>query len=211
MLTTREAAHHAGVSIDVVTAWRVRGILPATNVDGRWAFTPADLDAALERLRVGDVLPRWRVDPQRAGARVRALQEGTGLTQRDVERASGLHRDHVSVLECGRWTPRGTTIHRLAEALGVAPELFVRDDPIAETVYLSTRETATALGVPPIRLRLWLAAGKLPGRKVGNPPAIPQQSVHDLERRGRLQGVSRRLDPRQRGRGTRRPVHWLRV
>lgn len=58
MLSTREAAQYAHVSIDVITVWRVRGLLPATKAEGRWGFAPSNLDATLTKQHAGDARPR---------------------------------------------------------------------------------------------------------------------------------------------------------
>lgn len=200
LLSTGEAAEYAGVSVDVITAWRVRGIVPASKVGSRWQFAPADLDATLERRDAGDVVPRWRANPQRAGSRLRAFREAAGLSQRALAAACDLCAAQVMKLEQGAAVPHAATIRRLADALDVTPDGFVRDDPLLAMDEVTTRDAAILVGVHPRTVRCWLTDGALPGRKVGAEWRIPQQAVIDLIHSDRLRGSSRRLMRRPRRR-----------
>jgi transcriptional regulator with XRE-family HTH domain len=59
------------------------------------------------------------------GKRLRALRKKRGLSQGDIERATGLLPAYTSRVEHGRTTPSLENIHRFAAALGVpVHELF---------------------------------------------------------------------------------------
>ena len=64
---------------------------------------------------------------------------------------------------------------------------------------LTKQEAGQRLDVPTARVRAWMKQGVLPGVKVGGEWRVPAIAVTELERSGRLRGVSRRLDPRYRG------------
>ncbi len=49
--------------------------------------------------------------------RIRTLREKAGLSQKDIERKTGLRRQYVSRLESGRTTPSIETLEKLAAAL----------------------------------------------------------------------------------------------
>jgi len=61
---------------------------------------------------------------------------------------------------------------------------------------MTTDAVARWLEVPRTRVQLWLRSGKLPGVKVSGQWRVPLDAVLELERRDRLRGRSRRLDPR---------------
>ena len=61
---------------------------------------------------------------------------------------------------------------------------------------MTTDAVARWLEVPRARVQLWLRSGKLPGVKVSGQWRVPLDAVLELERRDRLRGRSRRLDPR---------------
>jgi transcriptional regulator with XRE-family HTH domain len=56
------------------------------------------------------------------GENLRRLRQRRYLTQRELAEMAGLSADTVVKLEQDRWEPRGRTIRRLAEALGVHPD-----------------------------------------------------------------------------------------
>jgi len=89
-------------------------------------------------------------------------------------------------------------MHKLSQALGVAPERFVDDSPIGLEM-LTTREVVQRLAIPMARIQVWMKHGVLPGVKVSGQWRVPAIAVAELERSGRLRGTSRRLDPRYRG------------
>ena len=75
---------------------------------------------------------------------------------------------------------------------------FLSEDELAPAE-VSLAEAARLLAVPAMRLRAWLAAGALPGRKVSGQWRLRRRDVLALADSGRLRGRSRRLDPRFRG------------
>jgi excisionase family DNA binding protein len=80
----------------------------------------------------------------------------------------------------------------------VAPELFVNRTKLSPPG-LTVAEAAQRLEVPAGRVQSWLAAGKGAGVKVSGVWCVPLEAVLELERRERLRGRSKRLDPRYRG------------
>jgi excisionase family DNA binding protein len=80
----------------------------------------------------------------------------------------------------------------------VEPGLFVARSTLVP-IGLATDEVAARLEVPRGRVQTWLNLGKLPGVKVSGQWRVPLEVVLELERRERLRGRSRRLDPRYRG------------
>jgi transcriptional regulator with XRE-family HTH domain len=63
------------------------------------------------------------------GRWLRQLREGKGLSQADMEQATGLLRGYISRVENGRTVPSLETLERLAAALEVPLyELFYRTD-----------------------------------------------------------------------------------
>jgi excisionase family DNA binding protein len=198
LLTVTQAAQRAGVSRDTISSWITRGLLPAVRIAGRRYIRPADLVATQAAAHLGDVLPAWRQDRRLAGKRLRALREAAGLSQLQLEAASGLSHEAISNLETGRKTPHARTVRQLAQALRVEPERFVAHDRIGLSL-LTAAEAAPQLKVPVARVRTWLQAGELAGTKVSRQWRVLAGVVTELERRGHLRGRSRRLDPRYRG------------
>jgi excisionase family DNA binding protein len=197
-LTVTEAAQQAGVSRSTVSSWITGGHLPAIRIAGRRYVRPADLAATQARAHVGAVLPSWRADQPRVGTRLRALCEAAGLSQLQLEAASGVTHEAISNLERGQRSASPETVRQLAQALRVPPERFVGHDPIGLTM-LTIAEAAAQLDVPPPRVRVWVTQGELPGSKVSGQWRVPAVAVAELNRSGRLRGRSRRLDPRYRG------------
>ena len=198
LLTILEAAQHAGVSLWTVKGWIARGHLPSVRIDRRRRIYPTDLAAAAEDAQLRLVEPAWRRNPQRAGQRLRLLREAAGLNQQELAARSGLTHEEISRLELGHQAPYAGTVRVLARALGVKPPVFVARTTLAP-VGLTTAEVAARLEVPRGRVQMWLLTGKLPGVKVSGTWRVPREAVLDLERRDRLRGRSRRLDPRYQG------------
>jgi excisionase family DNA binding protein len=210
LLTVREAAQWAGVSDWTVSGWIASGRLPARLVDRRRYIRLPDLAAAQAAVHLGEVLPMWRRNPHRAGLHLRALREQAGLTQLDLEAASGLSHEAISLLERGHRAPLADSVRKLARApladsvrklaraLGVAPEQFVGEEAVTP-VGVCVTEAAAVLGVPATRVRDWLVAGKLAGTKISGQWRVPVTAVTALAGSERLRGRSRRLDPRYRG------------
>jgi transcriptional regulator with XRE-family HTH domain len=196
-LTRKQAAELAGVSEATIRGWERNGTLPA--LPGRPPrFTAADVRDAQAVAHAGDVVPRWRADPMHAGQRLRTLRELAGLTQQELSARAGITHEAISALEHGTRAAVAPTVHKLSQALGVAPERFVDDVPVGLTL-LSTEEVGQRLDVPAGRVRFWMKQGVLPGVKVSGQWRVPAIAVAELERSGRLRGASRRLDPRYRG------------
>ena len=199
LLTVTQAAHWAGVSRDTISRWITTGRLPATRVNGSRRVRMADLAATQDSVHLGTVVPTWRANPARAGARLRELREAAGRSQLALAAASGLAHEEISRLERGQHAPQAATIRCLSQALGVPPAQFVARDRLRLTL-LTTAEAAARLGVPVGRLQKWLRQGELAGTKVVGQWRVTAIAVQELGRSGRLRGVSRRLDPRYRGR-----------
>jgi excisionase family DNA binding protein len=198
LVTVSQAAQQAGVSRDTISSWITQGRLPAVIVQRQRRIVPADLAATQALYHAGAVVPAWRHDPRHAGTRLRQLREAAGFSQVQLAATSGLTHEAISRLEAGQRAPRGASVRRLADALGIAPERFIGRDPIGMTMVTLT-EAAVRLEVPPARVRTWLKQGVLAGTKVSRQWRVPAVVVADLERSGRLRGRSRRLDPRYRG------------
>lgn len=56
------------------------------------------------------------------GARIRAARKARGLSVAELAEAVGLFRNHVYLLEQGRYAPSARSTPKLAEALGVTVE-----------------------------------------------------------------------------------------
>ena len=196
-LTRKQAAQLVGVSEATIRGWQRKGSLP--SLPGHPPrFTAADVRDAQAVAHAGDVVPRWRAEPVHAGQRLRMLRERAGLTQQELSARAGITHEAISALEHGMRAALAPTVHKLSQALGVAPVQFVDDSPIGLTL-LSTVEAGQRLDVPPARVRFWMRNGVLPGVKVSGQWRVPAIAVAELERSGRLRGASRRLDPRFRG------------
>jgi transcriptional regulator with XRE-family HTH domain len=167
------------------------------RIAGRRYIRPADLVATQAAAHLGDVLPAWRQDRRRAGKRLRALREAAGLSQLQLEAASGLSHEAISNLEGGRKAPYARTVRQLAQALRIDPQRFVGREPIGLTL-LTAAEAAAHLEVPVARVQTWLNQGQLAGTKVSGQWRVAAV-VAELERSGRLRGRSCRLDLRYRG------------
>jgi excisionase family DNA binding protein len=198
LLTIDEAAQQAGVSRWTVKGWIARDQLPWVRIDRRRRIHPDALAAARDTAQRRRVEPAWRRNPQRAGLRLRRLREAAGLNQQELAARSGLTHEEISRLELGRQVPLAGTVGRLARALSVAPTVFVARTKMAP-VGLTTAEAAARLEVPAARVQTWLRRGLLAGTKVSGVWRVPPEAVLELERRERLRGRSRRLDPRYRG------------
>ncbi|MER7696148.1 helix-turn-helix transcriptional regulator [Streptomyces sp. NPDC096095] len=65
---------------------------------------------------------------RRVGARVRAAREHAGLTLEEVWLRSGIRITTISDIEQGHRSPRLDTLIRIADAIGVPLEVFVREE-----------------------------------------------------------------------------------
>lgn len=80
------------------------------------------------------------------GERIKQLREQKGLSQGDVEKASGLLRCYISRVEHGHTVPSLDTMERFAAALDVPLyRLFFSGDNPPPTPHLSERKTLEEL------------------------------------------------------------------
>ena len=80
------------------------------------------------------------------GGRLRTLRQQKGLSQGDLERASGLLRCYISRVEQGHTVPSLETLERFAAALGVPLyQLFYEGEIPPPTPHLSPRPTLSEL------------------------------------------------------------------
>jgi excisionase family DNA binding protein len=202
LIPLEEACTLIGISRPTILRWIRQGELPAARVGGQVYLSWGDLLPLVVRFRQRRVVPPQGVDPLRAGRRIRQVREAYGWSQLALAERSGISHEAISVLERGGRLPLAATLERVATALGVSSDDLLAD---AEPVHperdaeLTVEVAARRLEVPASRVQRWMAAGKLPGRKVSGSWRIPREAVDDLLRRERLRGRSRRLDPRYRG------------
>jgi transcriptional regulator with XRE-family HTH domain len=100
------------------------------------------------------------------GGRLRALRQQKGLSQGDLERASGLLRCYISRVEHGHTVPSIETLERFAAALGVPLyQLFYEGEEPPATPHLTYRPTLAELAEEPgtekAKARFWLKVRKL--------------------------------------------------
>jgi transcriptional regulator with XRE-family HTH domain len=80
------------------------------------------------------------------GGRLRTLRQQRGLSQGDLERASGLLRCYISRVEHGHTVPSIETLERFAAALGVPLyQLFYEGEIPPPTPHLTPRPTLSEL------------------------------------------------------------------
>jgi transcriptional regulator with XRE-family HTH domain len=94
------------------------------------------------------------------GQRLRRIREEKGLSQDDVERASGLLRCYISRVELGHTVPSRDALERFAAALDVPfYRLFHTGDGLPATPHLTPRpsleELANEAGPSGSQARLW--------------------------------------------------------
>lgn len=68
------------------------------------------------------------------GGRLRELREGIGVSMRSLARLSGLSANALSMIERGRTSPSVSTLHKLANAMGVPITAFFREEPEAKNI-----------------------------------------------------------------------------
>lgn len=77
------------------------------------------------------------------GRKLRNLRQRRGLTQRALADACGLSANAIGLIERGESSPSVSTLHRLAQALGVSlPELFSAADPEQTAVLVKKDQRA---------------------------------------------------------------------
>jgi transcriptional regulator with XRE-family HTH domain len=84
------------------------------------------------------------------GARIRELRETKGLSQGDIEKATGLLRCYTSRVENGHTVPSLETLERFASGLGVPLyHLFCAGEESPATPNLTPRKTLEELAQDP--------------------------------------------------------------
>jgi transcriptional regulator with XRE-family HTH domain len=84
------------------------------------------------------------------GARIRELREEKGLSQGDIEKATGLLRCYTSRVENGHTVPSLETLERFASALGVPLyHLFYKGEEPPPTPNLMSRRSLEELAAAP--------------------------------------------------------------
>jgi transcriptional regulator with XRE-family HTH domain len=84
------------------------------------------------------------------GGRLRTLRKQKGLSQGDIEKASGLLRCYISRVEHGHTVPSIETLERFADALGVPMyQLFYEGEIPPPTPHLTPRPTLSELADEP--------------------------------------------------------------
>ncbi len=96
-----------------------------------------------------------------AGMNLQRLMAAGGLSVREVARRAGLDERTVRAVCSGQHRPRGTTLHRLAEGLGVAVDQFFLDP--AQLAYRQFDQTTNpeverAVAESPELFRHWTEA-----------------------------------------------------
>jgi transcriptional regulator with XRE-family HTH domain len=71
--------------------------------------------------------------------RLKLVRQRRALTQQQLAEKAGLHRVTIARLEGGRDQPVPTTVRKLADALGVAPEELMDPSPATDPPRLSPR------------------------------------------------------------------------
>jgi transcriptional regulator with XRE-family HTH domain len=66
------------------------------------------------------------------GQKLREWRLRRALTLRELGVLAGVSYDSIHAIETGKQEPRPTTVRKLAEALGVAPDVFFADGEIEE-------------------------------------------------------------------------------
>lgn len=84
------------------------------------------------------------------GARIREMREQKGLSQGDIEKATGLLRCYTSRVENGHTVPSLETLERFASALGVPLyQLFYKGEEAPPTPNLVPRKSLEELAQEP--------------------------------------------------------------
>lgn len=60
------------------------------------------------------------------GKKLREVRLKKKLSQGDMARTLGVHRSYISGLERGRRNPSLLTVHKVAKALGIAPDELLK-------------------------------------------------------------------------------------
>src|SRR4051812_10256655 len=85
---------------------------------------------------------------------LRVAREGTGLTQKDLARESGVAQGSISRYEKGLQTPTPSQLQALADALGFAPGFFLDRDARPAAVLYRSRSLRSAKLETHVRARL---------------------------------------------------------
>jgi transcriptional regulator with XRE-family HTH domain len=122
------------------------------------------------------------------GQRLRQLREGKGLSQGDIERASGLLRTYISRVEHGHTVPSLETLERFAAALEVPLYRFFytgEDPPTTPhlTPRLSLEELAGREGSSGAEARFLLRLSQWVGRLAESDKTLLLDCAHKLAAR----------------------------
>lgn len=62
------------------------------------------------------------------GPAIKVIRQRTGISLRDLERATGIHRGYLSELERGLKDARHPTLREIAKALGTTADVITRSE-----------------------------------------------------------------------------------
>jgi excisionase family DNA binding protein len=157
--TVGEVADAAGVSAQTIRVWERRGrVRTRRTAGGHRLFDEAALQAAREH--ASTVRRRAVKEPQSTGtapnigdwevaatgARLRALREGAGLTQKALAERIGVSRSLLSAVERGESAVSMTVFASIAEALGLPASELAPPMSTTQLVVSAAQRPRTALG-----------------------------------------------------------------
>jgi transcriptional regulator with XRE-family HTH domain len=90
------------------------------------------------------------------GGRLRELRQGIGVSMRALARMSGLSANALSMIERGRTSPSVSTLHKLANAMGIPITAFFREETAQKEVVFCKSSERTRV---PFMRGLWEGLG----------------------------------------------------